>query len=750
MEKFERNHINRNLPTLISLTVVNTFLLAYLREATFLSQEECDILRSLSSSHKQASRLYDILLTRNRGYQALITALVATNQTAASSILLQLKPSFPEAQSYLIQFESKPNGLQEFMESAGDERIMVIHTLDSTVTWTKIKDTTGFKINFVSDIDKISKSLNASRNIVCIKLKQLSTSQDFATYFSCNDLPSDKKIIIITEQEPTEAFRCSQNCVQTSRCKIKISVDEFKWIDLTYEFQQELLQHNVSDQGRIKTFQSFCHKMVYEDSDDFLIRFLNGELLLDLINNKIPVLYRQLVPAVEFYVNRKIKRISRLNSKLFDSDSQFLKKEVFVFSGYEKHELAHFLKRDFISSTKVISNRKKIQFIRLKDDKDFEIICSLNAHLDVNVHWFRQSKYEGNPIHIWIKSRGNIGRVIGFIEECPEPFYEEEFQQKLDKVRDTFATSPFICICDTPGMGKSILLANLARSIRKTHPNRCVLFIVLTEFMELIQELRSKKNVREFDVSILLEALSLIVSSNEFGKQYFKENANQEIEIFYDGLDEVPQEKINVAIMYLKLIPSALKAARIFITARPHLRPLLEEELNTFGYTMEPFDCEDQKKFLTDIWSHTRMVTKQRINEELHLFAEVCISKLKSTLGTKEWDIAGIPLQCLLVAEVFREKGYFYADPENKITNKKCEMEVNIKSITELYQRLFDKKIDKFGHVQLQDKLELTHKTNILKLHGYQSLALIFPSWIDNLKQYLLTSELYKDLKSIC
>lgn len=97
-------------------------------------------------------------------------------------------------------------------------------------------------------------------------------------------------------------------------------------------------------------------------------------------------------------------------------------------------------------------------------------------------------------------------------------------------------------------------------------------------------------------------------------------------------------------------------------------------------------------------------------------------------MKAKEMDIAGIPLQCLLIGEVYAEEAISYANSESVSINSKLFAN---NSITHLYEKMVQKK---FNIATIRYKQSGLQYGELMTAHKCLSLWLIFPQQAKNLK----------------
>ncbi len=175
----------------------------------------------------------------------------------------------------------------------------------------------------------------------------------------------------------------------------------------------------------------------------------------------------------------------------------------------------------------------------------------------------------------------------------------------------------------------------------------------------------------------------------------------------------------------------------------------LENSLCTLGYTIEPFDHPCQVKFLTEHWSRERLTEPKLIYEKLKEFGESCLSTLKQVLTNDEKDFAGVPLQCFLLAETFKDQAVEFGEPENSVLVGKALPRIQVKSITQLYELLVEQKIQIFTTRHMKKYGQPTSELALEKVHTYISIDVVMADtdWISRLRTTFLDKETFAALK---
>jgi ankyrin repeat protein len=140
--------------------------------------------------------------------------------------------------------------------------------------------------------------------------------------------------------------------------------------------------------------------------------------------------------------------------------------------------------------------------------------------------------------------------------------------------------------------------------------------------------------------------------------------------VLFDGFDEIsPMYKEIVIDLLQALKNSAVK--QLWVTTRPHMRVTLEDKLQQFSYTLEPFSEENQIAFLTKFWQQ-KIEYDAGKQERLEIYPRVLLKHLAQLIRDREKEFTGIPLQTKMLAEVFEAdfKAFYQSQQKEPIFRK--------------------------------------------------------------------------------
>ncbi|XP_069701730.1 uncharacterized protein [Periplaneta americana] len=389
----------------------------------------------------------------------------------------------------------------------------------------------------------------------------------------------------------------------------------------------------------------------------------------------------------------------------------------------------------FKSLDELIKHREKKQMLNA-----CEIVCINTreefyraAELRNNVHWLHKDSYE---FFIWKESQGDLSVLEEYLDKKPIVF------SNLNSVMDI--PHRMIFVSAEPGMGKSTLVTHLAQEIKEKNPAMWVIRVNLNDFSQHLDKLEEKptlKNVMEF----LLEASDI---PEEWRKLFtFKLESMENVCVLLDGCDEISPSYTDKVISIIKLLKKT-KLQKLCVTTRPiECSSRLEDALSTFPFRFQPFSVTDQKNFLAKFWRNIEGLKESLLNTFIEKILQVIERKLND--GQKEFT--GVPLQCMLLAEAFKENLQKYND-----TGEIGEIEKF--DILQLYKHFVKKKMqmnyerNKFDHTKDGQRYIIeVYNESLQRNHMESSLLVILPpDHIDYFQRlgFLNTKEMQSFLKT--
>ena len=287
------------------------------------------------------------------------------------------------------------------------------------------------------------------------------------------------------------------------------------------------------------------------------------------------------------------------------------------------------------------------------NEQEFTKYCQDNP--ETNVHLVLKNKSERL---IWQQSRGSLKALHEYIDtQNPIPYRSENLDEFLQQAR----CQKIMLIADTAGMGKSTVLTHLSKYIKRKFPAYWVVKIDLNNHTDVLgAQTKQKIGAIEFLCKKLLKL------SSSFEKKLFKQCCHRlektsKVVLMFDGFDEIsPKFKETVLDLLQDLNPLKQPCLdQLWVTTRPHLRDVLEENLQQFCYTLEPFSEDNQVSFLKEFWRQ-RSELKEEDQQQLETYSRALIQMVAKSISDKEKELTGIPLQTRMLAEAFETEAKTY------------------------------------------------------------------------------------------
>lgn len=145
-------------------------------------------------------------------------------------------------------------------------------------------------------------------------------------------------------------------------------------------------------------------------------------------------------------------------------------------------------------------------------------------------------------------------------------------------------TNCFIIISDSPGMGKTTVLSNLATKINAEY-NFWAIIIQLNEFTGLLESNLESKTVPQLN-----EFLQVLVKSSV--ERQICEIPNMLI-LMVDGFDEISPDYKDIVTEFLKNTGTMKNVKTTLVTTRGHLKGHLEKQLDVKAFTLNKLTGDD-------------------------------------------------------------------------------------------------------------------------------------------------------------
>ncbi|PSN55482.1 hypothetical protein C0J52_02600 [Blattella germanica] len=454
------------------------------------------------------------------------------------------------------------------------------------------------------------------------------------------------------------------NSIRNTFRNLKVIYDNFAFIQLKEECRLYFLD-------KILLFQGYKVKLsaIAGTESESILKRLDPDSL-DLLESGNPRIGLPLQDSPEQYIERTLQSHSVVNKAILKESDV-----VFAFSGVEESALRNYLpSEERLIKVEDLKKPEIFKFVIINSAADFEFLCNM----DYNVVWLSIN----SESLVWIKSRGALKLFRKHfnpkvsVNWCPRTVLEGE-----NKV---------VLITSEGGMGKSTLLSHLALQSKKVHPQTWIVRINLNDYTQTLMCMQ-ENGVRRDDVIKLLEtAVGIGTSGNsslEYDLFYHCCNFSGNMAVLLDGVDEVTPAYYNEVLNVIKILID-LPVQKIWITARLFLKENLQQEFNIISYSLLPFSEGDALNFLVKYWKKLYPNIEEDI---LHKFAKRVRDLVALQFKDQESTFMGVPLQTLLLAELFEEK---LVDAE---LIADIEQNINLLSLCEIF-------VGKKWEVYLRDK----------------------------------------------
>lgn len=417
-------------------------------------------------------------------------------------------------------------------------------------------------------------------------------------------------------------------------------------------------------------------------------------------------------PLIPYYIKSTMTLRNKLDQKIFQNRLQ----DYFLIENIEPHQLTrlvqtsqtkeaaepsnHFLRHQQPQSiaTRISSEQIRsltTQFILLEDVRHFDLICNHSKGKNLHHIKFLEHSY-------YLVRSSNPENVKSFILDDELHISGKDF---LSKINNSYPEVIF----DTPGMGKSTVLTNLAYQLKQQMPFE---YVVYFQMQDLVNRLLVKNG--KIDISLIESEILDTISTNKFGSFINRELfniPNRLFHLFLDAFDEVNSGDQKVANNIIKVLNDNRYRFKIYVTSRLHQGSTLEKICGVFGYGILPFQLKEQIDFLVEYWEKQYNVENSK---EVLALAKNLLSVFREKITSKDREITGIPLQCRMLADVYAK------DAQSKLLSLKSS-KIVMNTIYDMYREYFSQK---FPNTFLQ-----IGKSQLLDLHFKLALDILFPEF---------------------
>lgn len=398
--------------------------------------------------------------------------------------------------------------------------------------------------------------------------------------------------------------------------------------------------------------------------------------------------------------------------------------DIFVFKGFERYQLTNLVKGNSgtsVSSDEIFNTKLSARYILLEETQDWESLREIADRIPM--HCIKVENYTTSSEYI-LEASTNLSSIIQYTHNSHHS--TETSIPHADFIRNlTIADNTTgICICDEPGMGKSWLLANIAKNVLQACDDVVGCFISLESFMCAPEDMPFTTETAIRDVLRYSRTSPLSIEI----LFYLVHEKKCRLECFFDGFDELKAGQRAHANGLISVL-NQCDNIRVFVTARPHMRKHLEGLQGVTAFDIMPFTTAEQVEYLKQNWQEklklkkTRNCTSDEI-ERLHVFSNTCVPRFPKHKYDSENAGLGVPLMCSLLASVYQRPALLYAE-------MKSDRVITIPNTThrQFATDLFSKYLD-VGMEKVKNVFDERRSKQILEFHFHTALQLILPNYL--------------------
>ncbi len=465
-------------------------------------------------------------------------------------------------------------------------------------------------------------------------------------------------------------------------------LDDFKKLEVEVNGKRFKV-HEFFPAGKLKLAHEVFQRTISEL--EWYDLFVKKEKTFVLSISNIP-------PEPPIYIPRFLSNRIEIDESIFKTDCP----DVFVFKNtIERYKLSEIARPHFTASSTSQLNHITTRFIYMDEYQDWIELKQKCTKLPLHL-----VNYEAEHNRYILEDSTAALEILNKVGSKKQRVYLPEYEFVQQHLSEDLKVSS-VCICDTPGMGKTFLLASIAGLTTKYCPGTIVAYSQLSTFLEDFS-LSPSHNSLDKD-SGLLNSLKYISPSREHSKLLVKLVQAEliRVNIFFDGLDEIPSEKIESTKQIFLSIITNFPTVRIYITSRPHMRHDLEKSLGVIAYDLLAFTLPNQVDYLVRFWSpNVPELDKQSLTN----YALIFLKEINKSLTKDDKEMAGIPLLCRLLAEVCANKIRLY------LTTGTICFDLPLR-IAAMYQQFIDQRIHSITQNESEyQSIKLYHISHALKL----------------------------------
>ncbi|XP_069699656.1 uncharacterized protein [Periplaneta americana] len=428
---------------------------------------------------------------------------------------------------------------------------------------------------------------------------------------------------------------------------IKSYTDAFRFGQLDKETKEKVLECKLNFQGEFIKLKSLVDIRALDEA-------VSAEIVIQVVFGKVKRIGKELSKQYEYYIPRTFLRREHVDRGIF-----FAKNDCMIVSGVTQEYLQQLVPPE--KSVEIFDETKHNQTNNCRHFVGSKMEFETATKVYECVHWLHK---EDNRF-VWRQSKGGVINITRNLTDQTSNRSLREAMLLSDKVKLLVAH---------PGMGKSTEIINLAHEFKRNDPACWVVTLILNDHTDYLSGHQ-------------VSAIDLLIKAAKFDSAFqislfeFELNNGGNIVILTDGFDEISPNYSDMVLNTLRQLTS-YKFKQLWITSRSVMRKMLEKEFSCLAFELQPFTKENQHDFLAKLWKN---ITDG--NYDINIFITKLLEVIGKSLNDKLGQFTEIPLQILMLAEVFQSKASDYCQTGNIEIPDKLDL-------LDLYCRFVDKKWD--------------------------------------------------------
>ncbi|KAJ9583721.1 hypothetical protein L9F63_021942 [Diploptera punctata] len=480
--------------------------------------------------------------------------------------------------------------------------------------------------------------------------------------------------------------------------------DHYNLTSFISHSQKLLLNKFINFQG----YEMPLYSLV--DEDENLARIISNEFLCKLVISEEDLMRVgcDIKKGIDYYIDRTLNRHIRINmteiEKMSDSNVNI------AISGRM---------RKGTQNNYIVFNGTQEEYEEISKNYD-------------NFHWFhaeppdqfiwKEPLGESSNRVVWKKSKGSIENIYKYLHTDWRKYTPKSLHDIEDQV---------VLIVGQPGIGKSTLVTHLAietknREFHDPSLYKCtwIVRVNLNDHTKVLEKISRSELTTDFVIHFLEEVLIL---SSDIERKLFEYSLKNRgnVVIIFDAYDEISPdyaEKVSIAMKELQKI----NKGKLYVTTRCRNRKMLEKELSTLSFILEVFPLCDQRMFLYEMWkSKFPIIDTCKLKE----FIENLLELTEKSLSDKERKFTGVPLQTMMLAQVFEDNAREYCETQKQTLPPLIDL-------LDLYDKFVEKKLYIFWTEKNKFDLSLpavqlvceTFRDNFMEDHKVCALMSLLPA----------------------